>query len=161
MYYYSEHLQWDALWSAPIHKPLLAKWVQLLRRNAGRNYKPHPIRLLYCLLSRDSLYRTKKLAQGTTAKINSFILLSEQYPNDFSTPQMSSQRSEWRERLHANPSQMGHELAIKLEVDQIGYLTQVEIPRNHSRPLLPNRTQTLAGVCRRPGPSWNITDGQG
>src|SRR5438128_1130073 len=64
---------------------------------------------------------------GTTAKINSFILLSEQYPNDFSTPQMSSQRSEWRERLHANPSRMGHELAIKLEVDQIGYLTQVEI----------------------------------
>jgi hypothetical protein len=28
---------------------------------------------------------------------------------------MSSQRSDWRERLHANPSRMKQELAIKLE----------------------------------------------
>ena len=41
---------------------------------------------------------------------------------------MSSQRSDWRERLHANPSRMERELAINLEHDQIHYLTQVEIP---------------------------------
>jgi very-short-patch-repair endonuclease len=41
---------------------------------------------------------------------------------------MSSQRSGWRERLHANPSQMEQELAINLERDRINYLTQVEIP---------------------------------
>src|SRR6266566_6678842 len=32
---------------------------------------------------------------------------------------------------------------------------------NHSRPLLPTRTQTVAGVCRRPGPSRNSADCQG
>src|SRR5438552_6868845 len=41
---------------------------------------------------------------------------------------MSSQRSDWRERLHANPSRMEQELAINLEHDRIHYLTQVEIP---------------------------------
>jgi very-short-patch-repair endonuclease len=41
---------------------------------------------------------------------------------------MSSQRSDWRERLHANPSRMETELAINLEHDRIQYLTQVEIP---------------------------------
>src|SRR5207245_10820993 len=41
---------------------------------------------------------------------------------------MSSQRSNWRERLHANPSRMEQELAINLEHDRIHYLTQVEIP---------------------------------
>ena len=41
---------------------------------------------------------------------------------------MSGQRSDWRERLHANPSRMEQELANKLENDQIRYLTQVEIP---------------------------------
>src|SRR2546425_2140998 len=41
---------------------------------------------------------------------------------------MSSQRSNWRERLHANPSRMEQELAINLEHDGIRYLTQVEIP---------------------------------
>src|SRR5437879_7705927 len=41
---------------------------------------------------------------------------------------MSSQRSGWRERLHANPSRMEQELAINLEHDRINYLTQVEIP---------------------------------
>src|SRR6184192_1705685 len=40
---------------------------------------------------------------------------------------MSSQRSDWRERLHANPSRMEQELAIKLQDNQISYLTQVEI----------------------------------
>src|SRR6266480_1027393 len=41
---------------------------------------------------------------------------------------MSSQRSNWRERLHSNPSRMEQELAINLEQDRIHYLTQVEIP---------------------------------
>src|SRR5207253_7161238 len=41
---------------------------------------------------------------------------------------MSSQRSDWRERLHANPSRMEQELAFKLQDDRIQYQTQVEIP---------------------------------
>src|SRR5438034_2497618 len=41
---------------------------------------------------------------------------------------MSSQRSDWRERLHANPSRMEQELAIKLQDNEIRYQTQVEIP---------------------------------
>ena len=41
---------------------------------------------------------------------------------------MSSQRSDWRERLHANPSRIEQELAIKLQDNGIQYQTQVEIP---------------------------------
>ena len=41
---------------------------------------------------------------------------------------MSSQRSDWRERLRANPSRMEQELAMKLQDDGICYRTQVEIP---------------------------------
>src|SRR6266571_7760637 len=41
---------------------------------------------------------------------------------------MSSQRSNWRERLRANPSWMEQELAIKLQDNGIQYQTQVEIP---------------------------------
>jgi len=41
---------------------------------------------------------------------------------------MSSQLSDWRERLHANPSRMEQELAIKIQDDGILYQTQVEIP---------------------------------
>src|SRR5437870_9239074 len=41
---------------------------------------------------------------------------------------MSSQRSDWRERLHTNPSRMEQELAIKLQDNGIHYQTQVEIP---------------------------------
>jgi very-short-patch-repair endonuclease len=41
---------------------------------------------------------------------------------------MSSQRSDWRERLHANPSRMEQELAFRLQEDRIFYQTQVEIP---------------------------------
>jgi very-short-patch-repair endonuclease len=41
---------------------------------------------------------------------------------------MSSQRSDWRERLGANPSRMEQELAFKLRKDGIQYQTQVEIP---------------------------------
>ncbi len=57
---------------------------------------------------------------------------------------MSSQRSDWRERLRANPSRMEQELAIKLQDNGIHYQTQVEIPvttadfyfSQESRPLL-------------------------
>src|SRR6266849_7495214 len=57
---------------------------------------------------------------------------------------MSSQRSDWRERLRANPSRMEQELAIKLQDNRIHYQTQVEIPITtadfyfplESRPLL-------------------------
>ena len=41
---------------------------------------------------------------------------------------MSSQRSDWRERLHVNPSRMEHELALRLQDEGVNYLTQVEIP---------------------------------
>ena len=41
---------------------------------------------------------------------------------------MSGQRSDWRERLHANPSRMEQELAFKLQEGGIPYQTQVEIP---------------------------------
>src|SRR5436853_6847913 len=41
---------------------------------------------------------------------------------------MSSQRSDWRERLRANPSRMEQELAFKLQENQVNYLTQIEIP---------------------------------
>ncbi|SRR6266480_35905 len=41
---------------------------------------------------------------------------------------MSGQRSDWRERQHANPSRMEQELAIKLQDNGIHYQTQVEIP---------------------------------
>src|SRR5712664_3888744 len=41
---------------------------------------------------------------------------------------MSSQRSDWREHLHANPSRMEHELALRLQEEGVNYLTQVEIP---------------------------------
>src|SRR5438034_11636990 len=40
---------------------------------------------------------------------------------------MSSQRSDWRERLHTNPSRMEQEIAINLQEDGIRYQTQVEI----------------------------------
>ena len=57
---------------------------------------------------------------------------------------MSGQRSDWRERLHANPSRMEQEIAIRLQEDGIHYQTQVEIPVTtadfyfslESRPLL-------------------------
>jgi very-short-patch-repair endonuclease len=41
---------------------------------------------------------------------------------------MSGQRSDWRERLHANPSRMEQEIAFNLQEDRIFYQTQVEIP---------------------------------
>ena len=41
---------------------------------------------------------------------------------------MSGQRSDWRERLYANPSRMEQELAFRLQDAGIRYQTQVEIP---------------------------------
>ncbi len=41
---------------------------------------------------------------------------------------MSSQRSDWRDRLNVNPSRMEHELALRLQSEGVNYLTQVEIP---------------------------------
>src|SRR5438445_13794960 len=41
---------------------------------------------------------------------------------------MSSQRSNWRERLSVNPARMELELAAKLESSGIRYQTQVEVP---------------------------------
>jgi hypothetical protein len=41
---------------------------------------------------------------------------------------MSAKRSDWRERLHANPSRMEQEIAIRLQDNQIPYQTQIEIP---------------------------------
>jgi very-short-patch-repair endonuclease len=41
---------------------------------------------------------------------------------------MSSQRSDWRERLNVSPSRMEHELALRLQEEGVNYLTQVEIP---------------------------------
>ena len=42
---------------------------------------------------------------------------------------MSGQRSDWRERLHANPSRMEQELAIKLQDDGITYLNWAIVRR--------------------------------
>src|SRR5438046_10272179 len=41
---------------------------------------------------------------------------------------MSSQRSDWKDQLRANPSRMEQELAIKLQDNGIRYQTQIEIP---------------------------------
>jgi very-short-patch-repair endonuclease len=41
---------------------------------------------------------------------------------------MSSQRSDWRQLLDADPSRKEQELAIKLQEDGVHYQTHVEIP---------------------------------
>src|SRR5437879_12623863 len=56
---------------------------------------------------------------------------------------MSSQRSDWRERLTANPSRMEQELAIKLQDDGIRYQTQVEIPLTTADFYFPLETRPL------------------
>src|SRR3989442_14257676 len=56
---------------------------------------------------------------------------------------MSGQRSDWRERLHANPSRMEQELAIKLQDDRIRYQTQVEIPVTTADFYFPLETRPL------------------
>ena len=56
---------------------------------------------------------------------------------------MSGQRSDWRERLRANPSRMEQELAIKLQDDGIRYQTQVEIPITTADFYFPLETRPL------------------
>src|SRR5947199_6544563 len=56
---------------------------------------------------------------------------------------MSGQRSDWRERLHANPSRMEQELAFKLQDDRIQYQTQVEIPVTTADFYIPLETRPL------------------
>src|SRR5439155_964754 len=56
---------------------------------------------------------------------------------------MSSQRSDWRERLQANPSRMEQELAIKLQDNGIHYQTQVEIPVTMADFYFPLETRPL------------------
>src|SRR6266851_6899447 len=56
---------------------------------------------------------------------------------------MSSQRSDWRERLCANPSRMEQELAIKLQDNGIPYRTQVEIPVTTADFYFPLETRPL------------------
>jgi hypothetical protein len=70
---------------------------------------------------------TSLTVSGVRLAPSSFALVSEQKPNDSSTLHMSEQRSNWRERLHANPSRMEQELAIKPQDDGIHYQTQVEL----------------------------------
>src|SRR5438034_9571782 len=56
---------------------------------------------------------------------------------------MSGQRSDWRERLRANPSQMEQELAIKHPHDGIRYQTQAEIPITPADFYFPLETRPL------------------
>src|SRR2546427_4988345 len=56
---------------------------------------------------------------------------------------MSSHRSNWRERVNANPSRMEQELAIRLQDDGIRYQTQVEIPVTTADFYLPLETRPL------------------
>src|SRR5260370_31071471 len=56
---------------------------------------------------------------------------------------MSGQRSDWRERLYANPSRMEQELAIKLHDEGIHYQTQVEIPVTTADFYFPTQTRPL------------------
>ena len=67
---------------------------------------------------------------------------------------MSGQRSDWRDRLHANPSRMEQELAFKLQEEGIFLPDTGRDTSNNSRLLLPNTTQTTNRVRRRPGPRW-------
>ena|SRR5207302_11445066 len=70
---------------------------------------------------------------------------------------MSSQRSDWRERLFANPSRMERELAIKLESSGIPYQTQVEVPITTADFYFPTVSRpTLVFVDGRP----HLTVGQ-
>src|SRR5438105_1007156 len=56
---------------------------------------------------------------------------------------MSSQRSDWRERLHANPSRMEIELAVKLQEEGILCQTQVEIPITTADFYFPTQSRQL------------------
>src|SRR6266487_4676259 len=69
-------------------------------------------------------------------------------------PRMSGQRSDWRDRLHANPSRMEQELAFKLQEEGIFYQTQVEIPVTTADFYFPTQPRPLIVFRRRPGPRW-------
>src|SRR5207245_10428705 len=58
-------------------------------------------------------------------------------------PKMSGQRSDWRGRLHANPSRMEQEIAIRLQEDGVHYQTQVEIPVTTADFYFPLETRPL------------------
>ena len=58
---------------------------------------------------------------------------------------MSGQRSDWRERLNANPSLMKQETAIRLQDSGIGFLTQVEIPVTTAELYFPAYPRPLLG----------------
>src|SRR5437867_8713335 len=60
---------------------------------------------------------------------------------------MSSQRSDWRERLHANPSRMEQELAIKLQDNRITYLDR-GIGRDLLFCLVPSGRETWGPFCQ-------------
>ncbi len=61
---------------------------------------------------------------------------------------MSSQRSNWRERLHANPSRMEQELAFKLQDAGIHYQTQVQMAKDEElRSLLRKRGYRVLELC--------------
>src|SRR5436309_14823649 len=59
---------------------------------------------------------------------------------------MSSQRSDWRERLNANPSRMEQELAIRLQDDGITYLDR-PIARDLLPCLVPSGRETRGPLC--------------
>ena len=56
---------------------------------------------------------------------------------------MSGQRSDWRDRIHANPSRMEQELGFKLQEDGIFYQTQVEIPVTTADFYFPTQSRPL------------------
>ena len=114
-----------------------------------------------CLPGRQKEYSGESYPSKESARVateDSFARLSEQWLIDSSTLQMSTQRSDWREQLHANPSQMEQELGIKIQDDQITYLTQVEIPVTTADLNFPLEPRPF-GIRRRTDPSWNRSDG--
>ena len=71
---------------------------------------------------------------------------------------MSSQRNDWRERLHADPSLMEQELAIKLQNNGISYQTKVEILVTMVDFYLPLEPRPIDRLRRRAGPPQNKPD---
>ena len=56
---------------------------------------------------------------------------------------MSSQRSDWLERLNTNPSRMERELVLRLQDEGVHYQTQVEIPVTTADFYFPLETRPL------------------
>ena len=74
---------------------------------------------------------------------------------------MSSQRSDWRGPLRANPSRMEQELAFRLQNAGIHLPDTDRDSCYDSRLLFRNRAKTTDSVCRRPGSSWKDPSSQG